>query len=738
MRTTIGLGLTCAALTVLAPSSATAHDESHHAPPKVVVVSLDGAKPDLIEFYLATGLLDRNRGLGRLARRGVVAGRNVTVTPSVTAVAHIAIATGSTSVHNDIGANTFHPVSAPITSSLSGFAAPIGGYQLAPLGPADPPTAEPLWVRVRAAGRQVVTATWPGSDGADIQIGGTLVQSAIPFRTNDYTVPFGAFGGLGAVGLTLDRSQFTPADQVLQDQLVAAGLSSFSPVQVTSAAPEALFCNPNVVAVGQCGNTGAAGRSIAYDVRAAALDGTNDGTTNYEQLVVFDARVGVQAGPFSPPSTGPAVTRVGGPSAPFYLEGSGNRVGTSYFVASMAPDLSTVHLVRYSANFIPRNTVALGDVDDVNGSVGFWRAQPDFRIPERLSPGFGGFTDVELEATYEDQVATFMAYQTAVATHALRENSDASLTMLYFEQPDGSGHQFTLTDRRQASNPLDPTSVGWPGFPLGASGQDRDKVARYRRYLLAAYRAASDAVESVVQEVGVDDRGEPKANVVVVSDHGMAPFHSAVSASNLLRQGGVDASKIGIRTTGPALHVYVNLAGREPGGTVDPAAYAGLVDQIAGVLRGARDPNRFFNPGSARLFNRVWTRPMDCGRPGFCTDQNIGQDFGDVLALMVEGYNFDGIQSPVVARLDDGDPNVTAVYSVPNFYGAHGHDSNLDSMSAIFMAAGPDIKQRTRLRDVRNIDVAPTVLEILGIAAGPTVDGEVIDRALARDFRPSR
>src|SRR5262245_65957123 len=99
--------------------------------------------------------------MGRLARRCVVADRNVTVTPSVTAVAHIAIATGSTSVHNDIGANTFHPVAAPITASLSGFAAPIGGYQLAPLGPAAPPTAEPLWVRVRAAGKQCVTATWP-------------------------------------------------------------------------------------------------------------------------------------------------------------------------------------------------------------------------------------------------------------------------------------------------------------------------------------------------------------------------------------------------------------------------------------------------------------------------------------------------------------------------------------------------------------------------------------------------
>jgi type I phosphodiesterase/nucleotide pyrophosphatase len=399
----------------------------------------------------------------------------------------------------------------------------------------------------------------------------------------------------------------------------------------------------------------------------------------------------------------------------------------------MAPDLSLVRLVRYAANFIPRNAAVLKDVDDVNGSVGFWLPQPDFRIPERLSPGFGTFSDLELEAVYEDQVATFTAYQTALASHAIRENPDASLVMLYFEQPDGSGHQFTLTDPRQATNPLDPTTIGWPGYPAGATGQDLAKVWRYRRYLTTAYRAASDAVESVLQEIGLDKHGEPKANVIVVSDHGMAPFHTAVNALNLLQQGGIDTSKIGIRTTGPALHVYVNLAGREPGGTVDAATYPGLVEQIGTVLRGARDPNRFFNPRSVRLFSDVWKRPTYCGSPGFCTDENIAQDFGDVFALMVEGYNFDGTQSPVVPRLGDGDAIVTAVYSVPNFYGAHGHDSERESMSAIFMAAGPDLKQRRRLRDVRNIDVAPTVLEILGIEPAPTVDGEVIDRALERE-----
>lgn len=45
------------------------------------------------------------------------------------------------------------------------------------------------------------------------------------------------------------------------------------------------------------------------------------------------------------------------------------------------------------------------NVDDANSHVGFWAPQPDFRIPERLSPGFAGFPDLDLEAIYQDQLA---------------------------------------------------------------------------------------------------------------------------------------------------------------------------------------------------------------------------------------------------------------------------------------------------------------------------------------------
>src|SRR5262249_53776509 len=159
-----------------------------------------------------------------------------------------------------------------------------------------------------------------------------------------------------------------------------------------------------------------------------------------------------------------------------------SKVGAAYFVSALSPDLSTVRFARYGANFIPRNAPVIADVDDINNHVGFWRPQADFRIPERLSPGFTSFPDVELEAMFHDMVKTFVRYQSRIAERAIRRNPDADLVMVYIEQPDGSEHQFLLTDPRQATNPRDATTIG--------KNQDHAKVARYESYIRFAYQQA--------------------------------------------------------------------------------------------------------------------------------------------------------------------------------------------------------------------------------------------------------
>src|SRR5215475_7261484 len=267
-----------------AGGSVPSHDPPPSPVPKVILISLDGAKPQFIDGFIAQHVLPSDSGLGLLRQKGAHATQNITATPSLTAVSHLAIATGSTAVHNDVPSNTFHAVASPITATISGFAAPIGGYNISPLGPTATPTARPLWMTLREKGFKVVIATWPGGDGADIRINGVVAQTAVPTRTVDDTVTFGAFGGLGAQGFDLTAANFAP-DAAIQSQLAAAGHPSFGAVQVTTAPVETVFCAPTAATT--CGTTNANGRTLAYTIKAAALDTTNDQIVNYDTLVFF-------------------------------------------------------------------------------------------------------------------------------------------------------------------------------------------------------------------------------------------------------------------------------------------------------------------------------------------------------------------------------------------------------------------------------------------------------------------
>ena len=271
----------------------------------------------------------------------------------------------------------------------------------------------------------------------------------------------------------LTAADFSPAPATTTAQLTAAGKVSFSPV---------LQKTTSLVTFTVGG--------VQYNIQVAALDTTNDSLINYDTLVFFNTTQGIQPGPFQLPATGPAYVIGGsGQSQPFYLEGSSTRAGVAFYVTMLAPDLSTVRLAWSSANAIPRNTAVLADVDDINAHVGFWAPQPDFRIPERLSPGFAAFPDVELEAIYQDQVRTFVDYQTRLALWAISRNPDADLVMVYIEQPDGSGHQFLLTDPRQPTDFTNPASIG--------AGQDQGKIARaaggHRREIRRAQQAITQA-----------------------------------------------------------------------------------------------------------------------------------------------------------------------------------------------------------------------------------------------------
>jgi predicted AlkP superfamily pyrophosphatase or phosphodiesterase len=84
----------------------------------------------------------------------------------------------------------------------------------------------------------------------------------------------------------------------------------------------------------------------------------------------------------------------------------------------------------------------------------------------------------------------------------------------------------------------------------------------------------------------------------------------------------------------------------------------------------------------------------------------FSEDTGDVLVVTIPGYHLD-FSAGTGATVGD-------FFQPSTFFGQHGHDPRLPEMKAIFYAAGPNFKRRT-LKDVDNVDIAPTVAELPGI-----------------------
>ncbi len=186
---------------------------------------------------------------------------------------------------------------------------------------------------------------------------------------------------------------------------------------------------------------------------------------------------------------------------------------------------------------------------------------------------------------------------------------------------------------------------------------------------------------------GLERRGLlATTTLLVVSDHGMARVERAVDLAGALRGAGV-------RT----------LAG---GGFA--IVYA---KQAAGAERAARVARDL---GLAAFERRTAPREL-----------RLGNDrFGDVVVVAPVGTAFlrDSIRQRIAARLH-----------LPGaaLGGAHGYRPEEESMGAIFVAFGRGAPAGESLGRVSALDVAPTVLALLGVPAPPELEGVAIPGLVA-------
>jgi predicted AlkP superfamily phosphohydrolase/phosphomutase len=628
-----------------------------------VLISFDGAQPGVIERLLKTGKLARNGGFAKLISEGTKAEGMTMILPTVTATNHIALATGAYVEQTNIPANTFHDTEVGITTTTSGFGAPIG--------------AETLWEAAKRQGKKVITIAFAGADGRGDD------------RRGDKTLGFGVVDAFSVIK-SMNGSHF--------DSDVGAGWNL--------GAQRCEFRKGNIGAV-TANQVFFSSQSLGrVDVNVLACDSISDGQERYDTLFFdFDKdlangfiaalRQGESA-PFALPLTVPADA-----AFPDFARG---QVGSWVKLLALAADLSTVRI--YLGNMVHNVGYPQSFIDEIDKSIGFWPAEPDFFNLER------GNID---EETYMEQLERLADYLKNAMLLAIR-NHKFDLLMGYQVQTDEAGHEFSLVDPRQQSF------------------EDTAKRERYAEYLERSYQIADRNLKEIIDAVKLKE-----TNVIAVSDHGMAPMHTFAFPNRILRAAGllsvtatgsVDAatSMTNAVTVGGATNIYINLQGREPTGIVPLEQYETVQQQIADAFKAIRDPVT-----NEHVFEIILKKPRaedmlrtksnfgDADakkrRGGERDFHAFGEDSGDVLVVAIPGYHLDfnaGTAS-----------SIGSFFQPSTFFGQHGHDPRRPEMKAIFYAAGPRFRRKT-LNDVDAVDIAPTVAELLDIKPPRDAQGKKI------------
>ena len=231
------------------------------------------------------------------------------------------------------------------------------------------------------------------------------------------------------------------------------------------------------------------------------------------------------------------------------------------------------------------------------------------------------------------------------------------------------------------------------------SGASEETVHRCREGLRRTYLSV-DRMIGQIAELADDD-----TVVLICADHGGTPNRfRAVDIDKVLEETGfivrlengeIDWTKTRALNVG-LVHVFINLIGREPKGIVAAEDYESTQREIIAALHAYRDPETGRHP-----FSLAVTRE----------DAEMLNLHGDLVGDVVYALR-------------------------PEFDGAHG--KQLPSVSfgiggqhSMFILSGAGVRKGVALeRQVRVVDVAPTLCYLLGLPMPANVEGGVVYEAL--------
>jgi predicted AlkP superfamily pyrophosphatase or phosphodiesterase len=227
-----------------------------------------------------------------------------------------------------------------------------------------------------------------------------------------------------------------------------------------------------------------------------------------------------------------------------------------------------------------------------------------------------------------------------------------------------------------------------------------------------AYAYADRLVGDVL--AAIDESGmREKTTVILTTDHGFKKVTKLAFPNTALRQAGLIVAE---KKTQPdreeitRADAYVFTQGGMAFAYVtDPAKKAELLPKMLAVFEKMEGVDKVFDASEG----------PSLGIP--TPEENQGA--GDLILIAKPGYAF---QAPATREQ-------VAVTST-DYFGTHGYLASDPDLDGVFIAWGCGIKAGTTLPRISNLDVAPTLAELLGVKL-PTADGRVLREFLQSDAR---
>ena len=656
---------------------------------RAILFASDGMRPDLMERYVAEGVMP---SYASLLATGVKGSNGLKQAfPPNTGVGWSTLATGTWPSEHGSTNNTFHR-SGNVFTSRTSFAE-TGIVQADHIGQA-----------AERAGKSVVSMEWVASRSLVPALQGPVVD----FRTFlsrrgillNYDIP-GQPAGANTFGVDYQR-------------VTLGAASGWTNVPASYSPPmEQQFKLTN--------SAFPASNNVDRFFDLYIYDSTNDATTNYDAVLVAPSTAGksgssavadLSAGEWADVKvtlTGALAGKTGG----FYIK-----------AIDIAPDLSQFRI--YFTSIARANATYLGCA-----CAATFEETLNARFASSTAADFApleaGIIDedtyVEQGLAWKDAHWAYLRY--IMGTAAVPTVDGSSLAglgvrpnLLLMGNPvtDEFSHQFmglvTPTDMDGDPNPY--------YDDLNGDGTTDGRLVVREGYIRSAYEEADQTLA-----LGRSLMGTGTA-VFASSDHGFAPQWYAVNARRVLFEATVDGislhgsgatatSNCGAASSdlskacwaGGTVQIYVNQT--LPSGTT----YEEVRTAAVGAFEDLTHPAE---PGAQvvdRIFRKEELRNVDG------TDALHPNRSGDVVVVFRPPY-----------QSDAGTAGVKIAFS--QFFGQHGYRPDLVdlahnvNMHGTFVAAGPGIRQRGPLPGVRAIDLAPTIAFLLDFAGPQNASGRIL------------